>query len=107
MAGAFNRYLGKTLRGLETVSGRRAKEWSNRADVLSEAAKKGITATRAARMARVEKGRTLQARVKLGVGATAATGAGFLGLHKYHQHKDNEIMKRIDRMYAQNYNIKY
>ncbi len=54
---------------------------------------------RTQRIAKVENGRTLQARVKVGLGATATTTAGFLGLHKYHQHKDNKILARIDKMY--------
>lgn len=107
MAGTFNKYLGKVLRDLETVSGRRANDWKNRAEVLREAAKRGTTPLRAERMAKVEKGRTFQARVKGGVVGTAAASAGFLGLHKYHQHRDNEILKRIDSMYIKNYNTKY
>lgn len=100
MAGAFNRYLGKALRTLETASGTRAKDWSNRAKVLAEAAKNNTTPLRAARMAKVESGRTFQSRVKLGLGAGAATAGGFLGVHKYHQHQDNEILKKIDKMYG-------
>jgi hypothetical protein len=51
-------------------------------------------------MAKVEAGRTFQARAKAGVvGGALATG-GFLGLHKYHQHKDNQILKKIDSMYS-------
>ncbi|MNK10008.1 hypothetical protein D3C87_280180 [compost metagenome] len=106
MAGSFNRYLGKVLRGLETVSGKRAKDWSNRADVLREAAANKTTPIRAKRMAKVENGRTFQSRIKAGVGGAAVTGAGFLGMHKYHQHQDNKILAQIDKMYGRNYNSK-
>jgi ferric-dicitrate binding protein FerR (iron transport regulator) len=104
MAGTFNRYLSKTLKMLDTVTGKNAKAWANRAEVLREAEDKGITALRAKRQAQVEAGRTFQARVKTGVGAAAAVGAGFLGVHKYHQHQDNKILERIDRMYSRQYN---
>lgn len=101
MAGAFNKYLNKTLKALETTSGKRAKDWANRAEVLREAAEKGTTPLRAKRMAHVEAGRTFQARVKAGLGATAAVGTGFLGIHKYQQHQDRKIMEKIDELYRQ------
>jgi hypothetical protein len=43
--------------------------------------------------------RSLQSRVKLGLGTGMDGTAGFLGLHKYHQHKDNAILSKIDSMY--------
>jgi hypothetical protein len=57
--------------------------------------------TRTERIAHVEKGRSFQARVKGAVGGAAAVGTGFLGLHKYHQHQDNKILARIDKMYEE------
>lgn len=101
MAGTFNKYLSKTLKMLDTVSGKSAKSWANKAEVLREAEDTGLTALRAKRKAHVAAGRTLQARVKTGVGAAAAVGTGFLGVHKYRQHQDNKILERIDRMYGQ------
>jgi hypothetical protein len=101
MAGAFNKYLSKTIKMLETVSGKRARDWTNRAEVLREAAEKGTTPLRAKRMAHVETGRTAQARIKTGVGAAAAVGTGFLGVHKYQQHQDRKIMEKIDELYRQ------
>lgn len=104
MAGAFNKYLSKTLKMLDTATGKSAKAWKNKADVLREAEDTGLTALRAKRKAHVEAGRTFQTRVKLGVGGAVAAGTGFLGLHKYMQHQDNKILARIDKMYAQPYN---
>jgi hypothetical protein len=102
MPGSFNKYLSKTLKSLDTLSGRSAKDWANKAKVMEEAEDTGLTALRAKRKAKVEAGRTFQTRVKTGVGVAAATGAGFLGVHKYFQHQDNKILERIDKMYGQN-----
>lgn len=41
----------------------------------------------------------VKARVNTAFGVTAGAAGGFLGIHKYHQHKDNKIMERIDKMY--------
>jgi hypothetical protein len=104
MAGAFNKYLSKTLKMLDTASGKSAKSWANKASVLEEAEKSGLTSGRARRKAKVEAGRTFQTRVKLGVGGAAVVGGGFLGLHKYMQHQDNKILARIDKLYGAPYN---
>lgn len=104
MAGAFNKYLSKTLKMLDTASGKSARSWANRAKVMSEAEQSGLTASRARRKAKVEAGRTLQTRVKLGVGGAAAVGTGFLGVHKYMQHQDNKILAQIDKLYGTPYN---
>lgn len=101
MPGSFNKYLSKTIKMLDTVSGKSAKKWANKADVLREAEDTGLTANRAARKAKVEAGRTFQARVKVGVGGAAAVGTGMFGVHKYYQHQDRKIMERIDKMYRQ------
>jgi hypothetical protein len=99
MSSVFNKYLVKTIRGLENVSGKKANDWKNRANVLREAEAKGTTAAEAEHKAKFHSAETLHARVKLGLGAGATVGAGFLGAHKYRQHQDNEIMKRIDKLY--------
>ena len=99
MSGVFNRYLSKTLKTLDQASGRSAKSWANKATVLREAEKHGLTALRAGRMAKVEKGRTFQTRVKLGLGGLATVGAGAFGFHTYMQHENNKILARIDKMY--------
>lgn len=104
MAGSFNKYLSKALKSLDTVSGKNAKNWANKAQVLREAEDTGLTALRAKRKAQVEAGRTFQARVKVGVGGAAAAGAGMFGVHKYFQHQDRKIMEQIDKLYGKQYN---
>lgn len=71
-----------------------------RSEVLSHAAEHKLTPQRAKRIAQVEAGRSFQTRVKAGLGAGVVAGGGFLGLHKYHQHKDSEIMRKINEMYG-------
>lgn len=100
MAGKTNLYLSKAIKFIDRLSGQSAREWRVKADVLRDAAKKGITPQRAERMAHVAKGRSFMTRAKTGTVAAAAGTAGFLGLHKYHQHKDNQILRRIDSMYV-------
>ncbi len=46
---------------------------------------------------------SLKARAYTAAGITGGAVGGFLGLHKYHQHKDNKIMERIDKMYQSDY----
>lgn len=99
MAGKTNLYLSKAVKYLDRLSGRSAREWRVKSDVLSEAAAKRISPLRAKRRAKVEAGRAFQTRAKTGVVGTALATGGFLGLHKYHQHKDNQILRKIDRMY--------
>lgn len=104
MAGSFNRYLSKTIQMLDRTTGKSAKSWANKAQVLREAEDTGLTALRAKRKAHVEAGRTLQTRVKIGVGGAAAVGTGLFGVHKYYQHQDRKIMEKIDKLYAHKYN---
>jgi hypothetical protein len=104
MAGSFNRYLSKTLKMIDQVSGKSAKEWATKARVMREAEDTGLTALRAKRKAQVEAGRTFQTRVKVGVGGAAAVGTGMFGVHKYFQHQDRKIMEKIDKLYGQKYN---
>lgn len=47
---------------------------------------------------------TRKARINTALGAVGTLGGGFMGISKYHQHKDNKIMERIDKMYETNYN---
>lgn len=47
---------------------------------------------------------TLKTRVNTAIGLAGFGAGGFLGIHKYHQHKDNKIMERIDKMYQTDYN---
>jgi hypothetical protein len=99
MAGKANLYLSKAVKFVDRISGHSAREWKMKSNILSEASKKHITPKRAERKAHVETGRSFQTRAKTGVVAGAVGAGGFLGLHKYHQHKDNQILKKIDSMY--------
>lgn len=100
-----NRILSKVMTFGDNLAGHSARKYSNTAAALRNAPNmgiKGITSTAvrdAERRARVAKGRSFQTRVKTGIGTGLALGGGFLGLHKYHQHKDNKILERIDSMY--------
>ena len=70
------------------------------AEVSARHAAKGITPGMAQNAADEAAKRTLHARVKTGIGAGVVGTAGFLGIHKYQQHKDNAILAKIDQMYA-------
>jgi hypothetical protein len=100
-----NKLLGKVVGFANRVAGVEARTFKNQAKVLAEAKNLGrlgvpaSTIQRAARMSHVSSGRSFQTRVKAGLGTTAGVTAGFLGLHKYHQHRDNKILERIDNMY--------
>lgn len=105
MSNKANIYLSKATKMLDRLSGRTARDWKTTAKTLGEHAKthKVATPKRAERMAKVEAGRSFQTRAKVGVIGGAATVGGFLGLHKYHQHKDNQILKKIDKMYSEDW----
>jgi hypothetical protein len=100
-----NQLISKTVSYLNRVSGHSANKANEGAKFVKSFKGSGSNKmpesikVRAERLAKVEAGRTMQTRVKTGVGATAIAGAGFLGLHKYHQHKDNQILSRIDKIY--------
>jgi hypothetical protein len=70
------------------------------AETLSRAQALGRTAKDALHDTAQAKDRMVKARVKTGLGVAGVGTAGFLGLHKYHQHKDNAIMAKIDSMYV-------
>lgn len=90
----------------DRLVGSSARKYKNQYEVLRDIGNNGIRSgvsnqavLRAKRLADTSSGRSMQTRVKTGVGAISAVGTGFLGLHKYHQHKDNKILERIDSMY--------
>jgi len=100
-----NQILSKVVNYGDRLVGHSAGKLSNLANNLKNAKSMGVkgvpseSITRAERLAHVAKGRSLQTRIKTIAGVSAGVGAGFLGLHKYHQHKDNKILARIDKMY--------
>lgn len=101
---SINKFLSKATkfidRSAHRIAGTSAREWENKSRVLNEAKKNGTTPLRADRMAKVEREKSTRARVKGGILGVAVTTSGFLGLHKYHQHQDNEILRKIDSMYG-------
>lgn len=100
-----NKILGKVVKYGDNLIGKSSRQYSNTASALKGASGLGIkgvpgtTILRADRKAQVAKGRSFQTRVKTIAGVGLVGGGGFLGLHKYHQHKDNKILERIDKMY--------
>lgn len=42
---------------------------------------------------------SINTRINTGLTVGGVGTAGFLGIHKYHQHKDDKIMARINKMY--------
>ena len=101
MTSKINRYLAETVKFLDRLSGHSARDWKMQSEVLTKAEKEGTTAARAKRQAIISAGRSFQTRAKAGATTAALGTSGFLGLHKYHQHKDNQILKKIDSMYPQ------
>jgi hypothetical protein len=103
MAGKVNAYLSKAVKFADRLSGGSARRWKTTSDTLSAEAKggrKAFTPLHAKRRAKVEAGRSFQARVKATAVGGVVASSGFLGIHKYHQHKDNKILEKIDRMYS-------
>jgi hypothetical protein len=100
-----NKILKKIVGFADDVIGRKANIAKTRYKVLKDSANFGRvgvpkeTIQDAKHSAKYRAAKTFQARVKTGVGVAATTGAGFLGLHKYHQHKDNKILAKIDKLY--------
>jgi len=100
-----NQILTKALDCGDRMIGHSARKYENAANVLRDADGMGIKgvsigAIRGSRKLSEEAARaSLHTRIKTGLGASIGLGSGFLGLHKYHQHKDNKIMERIDSSY--------
>jgi hypothetical protein len=100
-----NAILSKVVDYTDRLAGHSARKYENLAGSLKDANKMGVKGIpesakiRANRLTEVAKGRSFQTRLKTGVGVVAGGTAGFLGIHKYHQHNDNKIMERIDLMY--------
>jgi hypothetical protein len=94
--------LRKVINFAEDVAGFKAKRLKDEASILTEAAITKRTPKAALDEASQASKRMVEARVKAGIGAAGVLGAGFLGVHKYHQHKDDVLMKKIDSMYKGN-----
>ena len=96
---AVGKAIGRAADFAERVVGSNASKLRAEAEAVSRHAAAGRTPREVQRMASVATRQTRDARVKAGLGAGAIGGAGFLGIHRYHQHKDRAIMQRLNTMY--------
>lgn len=103
VAGRFGRAVSGALDFGENVIGARARNLAQESAVLSKHQAAGRSAADLQRWASTAAKQTRDARVKAGLGVAAVGSAGFLGIHKYHQHQDRAIMDRLNRMYDQAY----
>ena len=97
--------LTKIVKYGDNLAGTSARKLKNQAEVLHGAKNlgpKGVpheTISHAQDLADAAKKASNKARTYTATGAVAGTTAGFIGLHKYHQHKDNKILERLDKMW--------
>lgn len=97
---SVKRYAGKAVDFAGKVVGTKARTLAADAEAVSRHAAAGRTPRQVQRMAAVAQKETRDARIKAGVGTAAVGTVGLLGIHRYHQHKDSAIMKRIEQMSA-------
>jgi hypothetical protein len=96
----FNRFLDGVIRFGDDVIGRSASAARSSAHIAAENEARGLSAKDLLSKADHLGKRSTNARVKAGVGAAALVTGGFLGIHKYHQHQDNKIMRKLDQIYG-------
>lgn len=96
---AVGRAIGRAADFAEKVVGHRASTLRAEAEAVSRHAAAGRTPREVQRMASHATRQTRDARIKAGLGVGAIGTAGFLGIHRYHQHKDRAIMERLNTMY--------
>jgi hypothetical protein len=92
-------FLDKAIKFGDDLLGKSHGRLKEEVSILSKAESLKRTAKTAHSEMEAAKDRMNKARVKTGLGVAGVGTAGFLGLHKYHQHKDNAIMAKIDSMY--------
>ena len=90
----------KAIDFADDVLGVTSRKLRNQANIAADLHARGIGVKEIHNMADEAGKRSTSARVKAGIGTAAVGTAGFLGIHKYQQHKDNAIMAKIDSMYA-------
>lgn len=104
-----NKFLAKATQIGDRLVAHSARKLEHTAATLKAANSLGLKGSRRIskssiegmdRLAKTERGRSTQTRIKAGVGAAVVGTTGFLGIHKYHQHKDEKIMARINEMYG-------
>lgn len=105
-----NRILSKIVQFTDDITAHSARRYKSDLDALRRSKHIGpagvpnSTINRLEGMSNAARSRSTEMRLRTAlVGGTAGT-AGYLGLHKYHQHVDNKIMARIDNMYKNDYN---
>lgn len=92
--------LGKAINFVDDLIGHSHAKFKAEAGTLSKAEALGRRASHAIKDTEAARSRMVTARTKTGLGVAATGTAGFLGIHKYHQHRDNAIMAKIDKMYV-------
>jgi hypothetical protein len=97
---AINKYINRIAKFGDELVGHSASKARSRATLASEIAARGQTPGQLHRIADRKAVESRNTRVKAVVGTGLTAGAGFLGVHKYHQHRDNAILAKIDSMYV-------
>lgn len=98
-----NQILEKAINYGDRLVGHSARKYENAANVMRDAKGMGIKGvsseaiTGSRSLSEKAKGESFRTRLKTGLTAVTGISGGFLGLHKYQQHKDNKILERIDR----------
>lgn len=95
---SFGKAINRIGNFAEDVIGSRANKLAVDADALARHSVAGNSPKRVRDMANEAAAITRNARIKAGLGAAGIAGAGFLGVHRYHQHKDRAIMERLNAM---------
>jgi hypothetical protein len=100
-----NKILAKVVQYVDNLSGTSARRFKYDLEALRRSKNLGSegvpqsTIDHVYGLANDAADRSFSARLNTGLGVGVGGTAGFLGLHKYHQHKDDKIMARIDKMY--------
>lgn len=106
----LNQFYNKAVKYADSLVGGSARQMKSDNGALNRLREQGIkgisnrAVTETRRKAEVLRKDSNKTRVITGVTAASVGTAGFMGLHKYHQHKDNQILQRIDSMYKNPYN---
>jgi hypothetical protein len=97
---SINKGFSRAADYLHRVSGATNREAQSFARHVAEAEAKGINAKAAFQAAENRRREMIASRLKTGLGAGLAGTTGLLGLHKYHQHKDQAIMDKLNAVHG-------
>lgn len=102
MSTKINKILLKAQNYASLLGGKKARQSRNAAEFMSRKPMRGFDSARRRieRVAKVDAGRTSQARVHFGTRVGVATGAAVIGSNAYRTHQDNKILRRIDKLYT-------